>query len=280
MSFQVRPAQETDVARMLDWAAAEGWNPGKDDAAAFFAADPQGFFMGFDSGEPVSAISMVKYGAKFAFLGLYIVRSGFRGKGYGKATWDAAMKSVEGVTVGLDGVVAQQPNYRKSGFELAHNTIRYAGNCSRQKLHRPDLVGPTALTLDQIAQFESRLFPVPRLPFLDAWLFGAETRRCLCLVDGGELRGYGVIRACAEGHKIGPLFANDTDAAEALLHGLVAEAGAGHVILDVPQTNPQAIDMAERLGLSPVFETARMYRGPAPVLDFPRMFGITTFELG
>ena len=33
-------------------------------------------------------------------------------------------------------------------------------------------------------------------------------------------------------------------------------------------------------GLTPVFETARMYRGPAPALPLERIFGITTFELG
>ena len=29
--------------------------------------------------------------------------------------------------IGLDGVVAQQENYRKSGFELAYANIRYGG---------------------------------------------------------------------------------------------------------------------------------------------------------
>jgi len=29
-----------------------------------------------------------------------------------------------------------------------------------------------------------------------------------------------------------------------------------------------------------VFETARMYTGPAPAIDLARIYGITTFELG
>jgi hypothetical protein len=36
----------------------------------------------------------------------------------------------------------------------------------------------------------------------------------------------------------------------------------------------------ERYSLSPVFETARMYRGEAPNLPLLRIYGITTFELG
>jgi hypothetical protein len=29
-----------------------------------------------------------------------------------------------------------------------------------------------------------------------------------------------------------------------------------------------------------MFETARMYRGPAPEIDTAKVFGITSFELG
>jgi hypothetical protein len=32
--------------------------------------------------------------------------------------------------------------------------------------------------------------------------------------------------------------------------------------------------------LAPSFETARMYRGPAPDLPLAQIFGIGTFELG
>lgn len=34
------------------------------------------------------------------------------------------------------------------------------------------------------------------------------------------------------------------------------------------------------MGLAPVFETARMYRGAMPRLPLERIFGITSFELG
>jgi len=34
------------------------------------------------------------------------------------------------------------------------------------------------------------------------------------------------------------------------------------------------------MGLAPVFETARMYRGKAPVVPLKNVFGVTTLELG
>jgi hypothetical protein len=33
-------------------------------------------------------------------------------------------------------------------------------------------------------------------------------------------------------------------------------------------------------GMDGVFETARMYAGPAPACEIQRVYGVTTFELG
>jgi hypothetical protein len=48
----------------------------------------------------------------------------------------------------------------------------------------------------------------------------------------------------------------------------------------VPQPNVAAIALAERHGMTPYFETARMYTGIRPELPLARIFGITTLELG
>ena len=125
--FAVRPMRPGELELVLEWARQEGWNPGLDDSLAFHGADPSGFFVGALGEVPVGSISMVKYGDEFAFLGLYIVHPDFRGKGYGRAIWNAGMASAEGRVIGLDGVEAQQQNYRKAGFEPAYKTIRFGG---------------------------------------------------------------------------------------------------------------------------------------------------------
>jgi len=89
-----------------------------------------------------------------------------------------------------------------------------------------------------------------------------------------------VIRPARTGRKIGPLVADDRAAAEAVLAALLADAGGGEIFLDVPSVNRDAVALAQALGLSPVFETARMYTGPIPTLRLERVFGVTTFELG
>ncbi len=116
-----------EIAIAIDWAAAEGWNPGLADATCFATVDPQGFLIGELDGETAATVSCVNYSASFAFLGFYIVRADLRGRGLGLQIWNAAIAHAGSRVIGLDGVVAQQENYRKSGFALAYANIRYGG---------------------------------------------------------------------------------------------------------------------------------------------------------
>ena len=118
-AFHVSSAGAEDISRLSDWAEDEGWNPGRSDGQAFFPADPAGFLFGRLDGEPVASVSAVRYGADFGFVGLYIARPPFRGQGYGFRVWRAGLDHLAGRNVGLDGVVAQQENYRRSGFSTA-----------------------------------------------------------------------------------------------------------------------------------------------------------------
>ena len=127
--------------------------------------------------------------------------------------------------------------------------------------------------------YDRPFFPAARDAFLRCWLQPVE-RKGLALIEDGAVRGYGVVRPCRRGFKIGPLFADSDDGADLLFRALAARAKGEEVFLDCPEPNRPATDLAARYGLSPVFETARMYRGAAPDLPLARIYGITTFELG
>jgi hypothetical protein len=97
----------------------------------------------------------------------------------------------------------------------------------------------------------------------------------------GNVLGYGMIRPCRTGWKIGPLFANTPDVAEALFQRLRGHAGEGvPVFLDVPEPHEHAVALATTHGLTPIFQTVRMYTRNAPQVSPGRVFGVTTFELG
>lgn len=265
-----------DWAVVAGWAGQEGWNPGLSDPSCFFAQDPEGFFIGRIDGEPVSAISVVDYGDDYAFLGFYLVRPDLRGRGHGLTTWKTALAHVGDRTVGLDGVVAQQDNYRKSGFEYVHRTFRYTGTAPEAAV--VDGVWPVA-DVRAVEAYDRACCPADRPRFLERWLT-TDGHRALARVVDGRLTGYGVIRPGRDALRIGPLFADTEADARALFAGLAAEAAGRTFVIDVPETNAAAVALVEEYGLTPSFETARMYTGPIRPYARERVFGITTLELG
>ncbi|RZN06326.1 GNAT family N-acetyltransferase [Bradyrhizobium genosp. SA-3] len=277
--LQIRNLRPEEIAVAIDWAAAEGWNPGLADAACFAIPDAQGFFVGEIDGEPVATVSCVNYDDRFAFLGFYIVRTDFRGSGHGLRIWNAAIAHAGARVIGLDGVVAQQDNYRKSGFQLAYANIRYGGIVTAPPKPPAEVVALDKIPFARVEADDATVFPAPRSAFLRAWI-NTSGHVGRALLRDGELAAWGVIRPCRTGHKIGPLVADDRAAAEAIVQALLANADGGEVFLDVPAVNREAIALAGELGLKPVFETARMYTGPIPPLRIDRVFGVTSFELG
>lgn len=277
--LQIRNLRPEEIAMALDWAAAEGWNPGLSDAACFAMPDAQGFFVGEIDGEPVATISCVNYDDRFAFLGFYIVRAAFRGGGHGLRIWNAAIAHAGARVIGLDGVVAQQDNYKKSGFQLAYANIRYGGVVAAPPKPHADVVALDTLPFVLLEANDATVFPAPRSAFLRAWISTAGHVGRAVIRDG-KPAAWGVIRPCRTGCKIGPLVADDRAAAEAVVQALLARADGSEVFLDVPAINREAVALAESLGLKPVFETARMYTGTIPPLRLDRIFGVTSFELG
>ena len=302
----IRRMRRADLDIAIDWAADEGWNPGLADAECYWQTDPHGFFIGEVGGsgemrgcgesgrageagevckngagrQPIAVISALRYGANFGFLGFYMVAAPFRGQGYGIAIWEEGLRHLAGCTIGLDGVVAQQANYQRSGFELAYRNIRFESVGLHTLEINPAILEVRTLPFDLIANYDAPFFPEQRHTFLRAWV-SAPHHHALCYFEHGTVKGYGVIRRCRTGHKIGPLCADTPDIAEALYDALCARIGAGiPVFLDVPETNPHAVTLAEQHHMKRVFETARMYRGVAPEIDIARLYGVTSFEIG
>ncbi len=279
--YTIRTMSKQDIETAIDWAAAEGWNPGLHDAESFYAADPNGFLMGEIDGEPVSTLSAVKYGNSFGFIGFYIVKPTYRGKGYGIQLWNAGIKYLAGRNIGLDGVLEQQENYKKFGFRLAYRNIRYEGvNESTTLPEKFKITDLSSIPFSSIQSYDQTFFPEERSIFLKSWV-KQSGHHALGIMDGEQLAGYGVIRKCREGYKIGPLFADTPELAESLFTALRNRIERSvSIYFDVPETNDAAISIAEKYKMKPVFETARMYTINTPKIPIQKLFGVTSFELG
>ena len=279
-NFTIKVATREEINIAIEWAADEGWNPGCHDADCYYSADPNGFLIGYLGNKPIAIISAIKYGDSFGFLGFYIVAPAYRGMGYGWKIWSAGLKHLEGRNIGLDGVVAQQENYKKSGFKLAYRNIRYEGFFSGQAFERSEIINLQNLPFETINSYDQPFFPANRSAFIESWI-NQPQGTALGIIRDGNLVGYGVIRQCLSGRKIGPLFADNAELAELIFLSLSAKVNPKEpVYLDTPAVNQAAVSLAERYNMKAVFETARMYTDNPPDIPLHRIFGVTSFEIG
>lgn len=279
----IRAMTRAELDVLVDWAADEGWNPGLYDADIFWDTDPEGFIAAELGGELIGGGSIVSYDGRFGFMGFFIVRPDHRGRGLGRRLWyyrrDLLISRLRApVTIGMDGVFAMQDFYARGGFVLRNRDLRFEGTGAADP-PAGGLVEAGEVPFAELAEFDAAHFPAPRARFLKAWIEQPRSRALAAVADGA-LRGYGVIRSCRRGSKIGPLFAADPDTADALFRGLIDFAPNEPVFLDVPENNAQAMGLAARHGLQEVFGCARMYYGPPPEVAEDEIYGVTTFELG
>lgn len=279
-NFIVKTAAREEVDIAVDWARQEGWNPGLHDADSYYCADSNGFLIGYLDSEPIATISVIKYDKTFGFLGFYIVKPEYRGRGYGWRIWQAGLEYLKGCNIGLDGVVEQQENYKKSGFKLAFRNIRYQACGGGQWPGNTGVVELNTLPFDTINAYSKAFFPADRAAFIQAWIT-QDKAVSLGIIQSDVLAAYGVLRACHTGYKVGPLFADSAQLADTLFQSLRSKASPSNAVyLDVPEVNVAAVELAQRYDMNVVFETARMYTGQRPEMPLPRIFGMTSFEIG
>jgi hypothetical protein len=280
MNFQAdcRVMQVSELQTVLSWASIEGWNPGTFDAEAFHRADPHGHFVTIVDGQAVAAVSVVKHDPDNAFLGLYICRPEWRGKGLGLATWQFGISRAASRSIGLDGVPEQESNYSISNFVKTGSTLRHEGRTEAKKSRH---VRPVRwddvehlINMDGCANGFSR----PR--FMKSWLNPEVTERGTQVMQReGEICGFATWRSCENGTKIGPIIATELSTALELISDIAVLRPNGPLVVDVPERNVALTRELANCGFTVPFVTARMYRGKVPE-NTGTLQAIATMELG
>lgn len=277
--FTIRKMAENEVDIVIEWARQEGWNPGLHDAYCFYKADPNGFFLGLLDGVPIAAGSAVIYDEHYAFCGLYIVTPEYRHYGYGLQLTQERLKYVGNRITGIDGVLEKVSKYERLGYVPFHKNIRFALKSAESFQPHPQVIDLRPLSISEIEKFDLKYFPVTRKVFLQEWISQKDSF-ALGYMEKGQLRGYGVIRKCIKGYKVGPLFAESPVIARELFETLCFNAKDGPFYLDIPEPNLNAQELVKHYKMQPEFEVMRMYRNGNPGIPLDGIYGITTFELG
>ena len=280
--FRYRSATRDELEIAFNWAADEGWNPGVDDASIFWDTDPEGYVVIERENQVIGTGSIVSYG-EFGFMGFFIVRGGLRNQGIGGPFWHWRKERLQkrlnpGAAIGMDGVFDMQAFYARGGFVFTHRNLRMEGIAKPAK-RDSRLLELQSIDFEAISKLDRSHFGFDRPRFLKRWTTPIAGL-ALGFYEAGRLFGYGVVRKCLEGYKIGPLFADSPEIAEAIFNGLSDHVAGSKLYLDTPENNPAALALAAKYEMTEVFGCARMYAGPAPQLRWRNIYGITTFELG
>ncbi len=260
------------------------WNLCVHDVDYFYNTDQRGFFIAELDGEPIGCISAVAYNDSFGFIGSLFVKPEFRRKGFGTQLWKKALMHLGERNIGLDSVITQQETYKKYGFQSAYRNVWYkgvGGYKTPKNISSKSIVDLTEIPFADIIAYDTILFSVPRPRFLERWIHQPEGS-ALGYLSKGKLVGYGVIRACQKGFKIGPLFADEEQIAEELFNSLMEKVDGETIFLYVPEVNSAACAIAERHNLRRVSESFRMYtkKEQPYCLQLHRVFGVTSIALG
>jgi GNAT superfamily N-acetyltransferase len=284
----IRCMTHPEVSELVEWAAGEGWNPGLHDAELFWATDPEAFIAADLAGELIGGGAITSYDGEFGFMGFFIVQPEFRGRGLGNTIWHARRERLlarlrPGASIGMDGVFTMQEYYAKGGFVFSHRNLRFRADIPQRAasstVAAKDIVALADIPFNRVLEYDRSCFPASRPAFLEGWLAQSDALALGCQRDG-RLHGFGVVRRCREGCKLGPLFADDLATANSLYQHLAAFAAGGPLFLDVPENNPAAMALVQQHRMTEVFGCARMYLGQPPALSHERIYGVTTFELG
>lgn len=277
--YRIRNLSRTELELAIDWAAAEGWNPGLHDAGLFYLGDSEGFFAGEIDGRIVAVGSAVCYDNSYAFCGLYIVAPEFRGKGLGLALTKARLEYCGNRNVGIDGVLENVEIYRRVGYRPFHLNRRFQTEAQFRDFDSKSIQPISDAHIADILIYDRLCFPADREAFLRAWI-GQPHGRALVYCLGNQVRGFAIRRKCRLGYKVGPLFADNLEIARELFIALQADIQGETLFLDVPENNPAALKLTSEFSMQEVFTTMRMYRNSLPDVQHDKVYGITTFELG
>ncbi len=280
--FRIEPMTRTESAQMISWVDQEGWNPGVDDAETFFKANIHGLFSGHIDGRMIGCGSAMIYDDEFAFFGLYIVVPEYRKKGYGMALTRRRLDYAGDRVVGLDGVIDNVEAYSQIGFKPAYRARRFQLGSWAHEQQQWDNIDITAYSpelLFDVADFDERFFPARRQAFLEVWLTQPQAVVSVARA-GGKVTGYIVLRPCQQGAKVGPLFAESTTVAKALLLQAAQELQRFPIFIDAPEVNSRAMALAADLNMKLVWETLRMYTRMPREIELDGVFGLTNLETG
>lgn len=243
-----------------------------------------------------------------------VVRQDSQGRGLGRLLMQAAVQDAGARTLSLVATTAGLKLYQSLGFDEIGGIEQWQGSVapSAQPGRTALPASPAPQTGVALREFTDADLPAARA--LDAAALGAArdalldavwhgARRGVAAVQGGQLRGFALLRAAGHGTTVGPLIATDealaaSVAAQAIALAVTtatttasaASAGGNEIVrFDIPAAAALLARQLEQAGLRCVDRVTLMRRGEAlastplsrhPLMDAPQRYGLVSQAFG
>jgi len=276
--LHLTPLAEGDIPGCMALSAEAGWNQTPDDWAVFMR---HGTVFGLlDGGVPVASGAILPYPNDFAWISLVLVTAKRRRERVGTRILEACCAEIarRGLVAMLDATPAGERVYRPLGFEPMFKLTRWQGEGGRGGANLPARIRP--MTKDDLAA----------VVMLDAAACGAyrqfllegffRRQATLAFVTEPDLNGFVLARPGRVATHIGPVVAEDEDAAATLL-STALDSVRGPVFLDLADRWSGLARLLQERGFTVQRPFLRMgMRRQAPFGDVTRTFVIASPEFG
>ena len=278
---RLRPMKDTDLPAAHALSDAMHWphRPADWEQALRHA---EGFVAERD-GEVVGTGLRFRWGPQAATIGLVIVAPAQQGRRIGHRLMSTLLDGLDGRRVRLNATMEGRGLYERLGFVRVGELRQHQGIAQPAPLVALDSgwrLRPAGASDAQVLKaLDAQAGGMPRDALLDELLAEAETT--VVLDQGGEVRGFGLLRRFGRGHIIGPVIAPDVESAKALIAHLVGSNAGRFTRIDIDLDSGLG-EWLEAMGLLRVDAPVRMQRGPAeppPVPGAPRGYAVVTQAL-
>jgi ribosomal protein S18 acetylase RimI-like enzyme len=257
----IRLLRGSDIEFALVQTARERWDCTAATFALHLGHDRDGCFIAEVDGRPAGMVTTTRY-RQTGWIGNLIVTPERRGLGIGSQLMAHALKHLERdgtATIRLEADPLGVNIYRRLGFEDEFESPRFRrepGVTTRPA----SVVWPGATDFDDLKAFDEPHFGDDRRRLLSLLLEGALA--AFRMPEEGRPSGYLIVQPSANGARIGPWVASNTQAAGDLLENALAAFGDRTVILAVPGPNAACRELLASRGFIETPSSLRMVRGP------------------
>lgn len=219
-----------------------------------------------------------------ASSGLNIVKEGCRQFGIGKKLFRNVMDVMNDRNVGGTSLSNRITFYGQFGWTIKSYTIHYnAGPINPDFVKEPqqgdfEIVRLGEVNISDFIAYDTEIHTVPRAVFISNWAFSTNAHSFVALRNG-RVCGYGVLRPADIGHRMYPLYADDSAIAHALFCKLAEHVPNNEpVIFSQPVENEVANEFVSANNFVTYLSMTRLYNKWNIPVDLRRVYSVSSTE--